>query len=197
MKQASGASPQQVIARANALFERERGTLTDSPSQTHLLLACYVLAAYRHLISAGTSPDEAKRVVTHALVGPNQRTARLFMAACLLLPGDRLAFLRRSTEWLVRSVYGDWFRFRVEGDGTARFVSVVEQCGFFDLLSRHGEPGLTQAFCAWDTTWSGAISATRHGVRFELDGTLAQGRDACRFCFVRTDAKGRDIAPVG
>ncbi|MEM9664626.1 MAG: hypothetical protein AAF970_06820 [Bacteroidota bacterium] len=62
------------------------------------------------------------------------------------------------------------------------FVAVVERCG---LLAWRGEPDLTQAFCAWDAACSGAISAIRHGVRFEMDGRIAEGCRTCRFCFTR------------
>ncbi|MEM1126574.1 MAG: L-2-amino-thiazoline-4-carboxylic acid hydrolase [Bacteroidota bacterium] len=178
----------QIPAQASALFTSEQSTVSDAPSQMLLLLVCYVLAAYRGLVGLGIPPETAKQQVTRALIEPNRRAAHFFTRATLLFSRDRLATIRRTTERLEQTVYGHWFTFRYEDQGPTGFVAVVERCGLYDLLARHGEPGLTEAFCAWDSAWSSAISPGRHGVRFEMEGTIAQGCSSCRFCFTRADA---------
>lgn len=64
----------------------------------------------------------------------------------------------------------------------------ITQCLFNDFFRAHGAAEVLPLFCAVDSIWIEELHQPRYRTRFERPTTLAEGDDACRFCFSRVPA---------
>jgi L-2-amino-thiazoline-4-carboxylic acid hydrolase len=84
-------------------------------------------------------------------------------------------------------MYGAYFDISYERQDDDTFEMRAERCFFLDFFSRHGNPLLTTALCAWDANWMRAIDPAVSGLRAERTSLMSLGDDACRFRVVGTD----------
>jgi hypothetical protein len=84
-------------------------------------------------------------------------------------------------------MYGAYFAIAYERQDADTFEMRAERCFFLDFFSRHGNPLLTTALCAWDANWMRAIDPAVSGLRAERTSLMSLGDDACRFRVIGTD----------
>lgn len=70
-----------------------------------------------------------------------------------------------------------------DGAGADAHVLRVRSCLYQAVCAAEGVPALTRVFCALDAALFAPVGDARRGVTFALDGTLAEGADACVFRF--------------
>jgi hypothetical protein len=90
---------------------------------------------------------------------------------------------QRRTVLFLQRVVGEVARRHFE----VAFEMRVHRCFFRDHFTRHGNPLLTTALCAWDANWMRAIDPAVSGLRAERTSLVSLGDDACRFGVLATD----------
>jgi hypothetical protein len=84
-----------------------------------------------------------------------------------------------------KRMFGAGFEFEHTLRDETRSFFEVRTCFFHDYFTARDAPELTAVFCTLDTVWIDELADPRYGIRFERPATLADGADACSFCFYR------------
>jgi len=100
---------------------------------------------------------------------------------------DKLAAGKRIGTHLIKD-FGDGFDMSVATDSAIEYEVQVHRCFYVDFFRAENAEHLTHLFCALDRSLFNIFRTVDYKVRFTLEGALASGDSACRFC-LKTCAK--------
>ena len=169
---------------AAALYWECEHTLPDKPTKSLIASCCLVLASYRKLKNQ-RAPGEAFEIVRAAVYRTYRQPMRFMARIWLWLTRDPLK--RLGGQWWKKQserMYGKGMQF--EQEETPHSVELlVKRCAFHEFFVEHGQPELTQVFCAWDRNWMDIVDESGRLIRTERPTTISTGGDCCRFRVIR------------
>jgi hypothetical protein len=183
----------QVSVRPDAsCIAEENAQLAEDPAAARWIqLSSMLLATYRCLRSSLGDEKRALTVLREALTRPLQEQITSYIEARFGISQDapEEAFQRVSQNFKSRgeASFGRSFRYMDNVRDDRRTFVNIERCLFNEFFRRNGAPEVTPILCALDNVWADELSKPRYGIRFERPTTLAEGDDACRFQFTKTD----------
>ena len=187
--------------------------LFDGPL-AHLVVASFVLSAYRTLANAQTDDgqhaigsfnddgDRAHRATMDILETCVSSNLQQWLGAIafrlpLLVSDNSLAVLSSNLKILAR-LRGESFDFEfVEDNCWQSFLYMnVRKCFYHDFFNKNGASYLTGIFCAAEMQMLSGINANKNRLHFELRSTLPNGDRFCSFHFRKSEPIGSELTPV-
>jgi hypothetical protein len=162
----------------------------DAPGEQWLRTSSTVLAAYEALKPAIGGP-ELLALFREALEGPFRQQIANYMENRFGIsesaPEEAFARIAENFQKRGEQRFGLAFRYAADIRDSGRNFVNIERCFFNDFFRANHAPEVTSLFCALDKVWANALEQPRYRVRFERPTTLADGDDACRFQFSKSD----------
>jgi hypothetical protein len=179
-----------VGTQVEQLIEANRQFIQDAPSEQWLRASCVVLATYQVLKPHFEGP-QLLSVFLKAMAAPFREGIAGYLESRFGIARDapQEAFSRITENFQKRGEerFGASFRYATDiRDAKRNFVN-IERCFFNDFFRANQAREVTSLFCALDKVWAEALEQRPYSVRFERPTTLANGDDACRFQFHRSD----------
>lgn len=178
---------------ASRIAQENAQLAADSAGARWIALSSLLLATYRSLRSSLGDEKRTLDVLREALTGPfaPQITSYIQIRFGISQDAREEAFRRVSENFRSRgeATFGRSFRYVDDVRDDGRVFVNVERCLFNEFFRRNGAPEVTSVLCAMDSVWADELSKPGYGVRFERPTTLAQGGDACRFQFTKTQRR--------
>jgi hypothetical protein len=175
-----------IRTRAEQLQEQDKDLPVDPQSEGVLALISTMLAAYEILLPLFDNDQRRTILFLQQIVGAvAQRPFEVAFEAV----SKREHPLGRYPEGVphggpaVRLL----LRHRLPAPGRRHLRDASPSRFFRDHFTRHGNPMLTAALCAWDANWMRAVDPAVSGLRAERTTLMSLGDDACRFRVVATD----------
>jgi hypothetical protein len=184
----------QVSVRSDAtrIAEENVHLAVDPAAARWIELSSMLLATYRSLRSSLGNERRTLTLLREALTGPFREQITSYIEARFGISQDapKEAFRCVSQNFRSRGKvsFGRSFRYVDDVQDDHRAFVNIERCLFNEFFRQNGAPEVTPVLCALDNVWADELSKPKYGVRFERPTTLAQGDDACRFQFTKTEA---------
>ena len=179
-------SDEDLIARATSLAARRHLVADDGQTELTHALATGLHAATELLEEAGLSRREARDRAGAAFLKSGQSLARWSMRLWLWVTPDPVGHAKAGNKLAERArmAWGGGLKAHQE-NGPDHATLMVTECVFVDYFWDAGRSDLTPILCAWDAQWMEIVNASDRPVSVSRSGTLAQGCEACDFCFKR------------
>lgn len=162
----------------------------------HLVIGCYILAAYRVLCSCDFDHDTAIEIIS--------RSANLHEWIMTIFNLPRIS----SSDNLLRSMSDTWgkisrlrgpgFVFEIQQDNMQKPVILnvkIKKCQFADFFRKNGASSLTFMFCNAEFKIFEGLDPQKHNVRFWSPEQIADGSPACKFKYRRMN-RLQDFEPI-
>jgi hypothetical protein len=174
---------------AQELFDRDSRNCPDLPARTILRLCCLVLASYRILVAETTDLQMAYSIVKGTISNLGTSFGRFMFSPLLWFYRDPVMKMSKINwqKWN-QLIYGKSMEFGQENSAD-RVIIVVNKCAFYQFFVEHGEPQLTQVFCAWDRLWMDVLDRSPRPIRTERPTTISTGSNCCQFHCIRDAEK--------
>jgi hypothetical protein len=180
-----------VRSDASRIAEENAQLAEDRAAERWIGLSSMLLATYRSLCSSLGDEQRTLAILREALTGPLREQITSYIEARFGISQDtpQEAFDRVSQNFKSRGEvsFGRSFRYVDDIRDERRAFVNIERCLFDEFFRRNRAPEITPLLCALDNVWADELSKPRYGVRFERPTTLAEGDDACRFQFTKTE----------
>lgn len=176
-------------AAAQELFDRDGRNCPDLPARMILRLCCLVLASYRILVAETNDTQTAYPIVKSTVSKLGASFGRLMFSPLLWFYSDPVMRMSKINwqKWN-QLIYGKSMEFGQE-NSVDRVVMIVNKCAFHQFFVEHGEPQLTQVFCAWDRLWMDVLDRSPRPIRTERPKTISTGSNCCQFHCIRDSEK--------
>jgi len=160
--------------------------VVDAASSAHLTMASLILASYQVLNNSYDLPhQEVSRLLGNCLC----RNIKEWMGTLLhfpLLTPNPIPGLSSGFSTIIR-LRGKTFHIGIQEDKRhSAFLHVdVQKCFFHDFFRKNGASYLTSLFCIAEQKMLEGIDPIQNNIKFQMEGTLAEGKKKCSFQFIR------------
>ena len=177
----------QTIVAVNAF------QIVDAPSQSHLLLSSFLLAAYRVLSPLIADKKFLRESLFDALYGEAKKNVAAYLAERFGITPDapEKAFEKAAANFkkIGDSKFGRAFIYEQEVLNDREAVTIVRKCFFNDFFRANNGLEVLPLLCAGDELWMEELSQPKYRVKAFRTALLSKGDDVCRFHFVRANLR--------
>lgn len=176
----------QAIERAyQAALLRHQAAAVDERAETHVQVACLVLATHKALLPWLRDEREVLKIIGEHMGGRTSALLRFLLAATKLLHRDGYAAMTSRLRGL-RADLGRGFAAQLAvGEGEASLT--ITRCLYHDIFAAQGQPQLAACCCCTqDQVW---FEPRYRGVEAGRTSAISAGDPCCRFSVRRVPSR--------